>query len=679
MKPRFRLLKRPSTAVIALIVVITTILVMLPDAGTRFQPMPAGRAAALPFRSEDLNTPLMWANLCGAGAPGEVPFTFAATGDTFPHETIQAAAEAQGYDHLFEPVRPFLQAADLAYTNFDGAMLAGSPYTGYPTFNYNPELAAALSHAGIGVVSTANNHILDRGPEGIDATLEVLQSAGIQHHGAVPTSASDQPRPPYLPIILSSQGVSITIGFLSFTWGTNGIPDPHSQVNLLWQSNEYGQQGNIRQSVLDAIAQARRETDLVVVAAHWGYEYQFSPDQSQVDGAAQMAAAGADVILGAQPHTLQPVDILDTGGRKTLVIYSLANFIADQAAFQETSFSDTSAIFYVGIIRQANGQVRVSGYRYLPTMMTDHTRPIPIPRHGYDHLHNHVRRMMRDFDGLFQVSPDPAALGEHLEVCPTLTFDGAPRSPVGGDFAQHMATLGSGTTPRPLTEAIAVFGHPLGPVAQELSGDCQHPVAVLSTERQRLELHPEQPWPYRVIGTQIGTAIYRQKYQEKEEKEEEEVPRRLDLEGDAFANPHFRQFYDTYGGTAVFGYPVSGALVETDPHTGQEQTVQYFERARFELVPGLPEGEEVPLLERVRLGLLSHEYAGIEAQCGLPPASSAYQGQEPAAGEGTGRSSSVAAGSSQSLAANGMSGWRNWVLAIGGLVLIAYVAHRSRS
>ena len=95
-------------------------------------------------RDDGLDQPLLSTNMCGAGDPDDVQFTLAATGDTFPHENIQAAAEAQGYGWLFDHVRPFLQAADLAYTNFDGAMLAGSPYTGYPAFNYNPRLAAAL-------------------------------------------------------------------------------------------------------------------------------------------------------------------------------------------------------------------------------------------------------------------------------------------------------------------------------------------------------------------------------------------------------------------------------------------------------------------------------------------------------------------------------------------------------
>jgi len=55
------------------------------------------------------------------------------------HEPIQAVGEAQGYDYLFDHIRPFFKATDLAYTHLDGAMLEGSLYIGYPAFNYNPK------------------------------------------------------------------------------------------------------------------------------------------------------------------------------------------------------------------------------------------------------------------------------------------------------------------------------------------------------------------------------------------------------------------------------------------------------------------------------------------------------------------------------------------------------------
>jgi hypothetical protein len=565
---------------------------------------PAGQAAPARQRDDRLDQPLLAANMCGAGAPGEVHFTLAATGDTFPHENIQAAGEAFGYDYLFDQVRPFLQAADLAYTNFDGAMLEGSPHTGYPAFNYSPRLATALKNAGIGLVSTANNHIMDRGPEGLDATLGVLEQNGIRQHGTVASAAAGEPRPAFLPITLSRDGASVRVAFLSFSWGTNGIPDPYSQVNLLWESNEYGQQGGTRQAVLDAIAEARSASDLVVVAAHWGYEYQFYPDASQVEGARRMAEAGADVILGAQSHTLQPVDIIDTNGRKTLVVYSLANFLASQGAFQNPYYSATSVVFYVGFARGADGQVRLTGYRYLPTVHVDgDTRPAPIPPQGYEDTIAHVRLEMRDPGGLRQLSHDPAALGGRVLVCPALELPGG--QVLAGDFAQFYASLG-GTVPRLPDEALAVLGAPLGPPAPGLAGDCT-PAVVLATERQRLELHPALDWPFRVSGTQIGASVYRRRYGDPAPQ------RRTDVAGGAIADPRFKAFFERYGGLPVFGYPIDGLLTEQDAATGQPNGVQYFERARFELVPGAP--ADAPLEQQVRLGALMREYPGAEAEC----------------------------------------------------------------
>lgn len=567
----------------------------------------AVRALPPPQRTDGLDQPLLGANMCGAGDPGDVQFTLAATGDTFPHENIQAAGEANGYDYLFDHVRPFLQAADLAYTNFDGAMLASSPYTGYPAFNYNPALAGALKRAGIGLVSTANNHILDQGAEGLDATLQVLAQAGIQQHGTVASGAADQPRPPFLLLTLTQGSTSIKLAFLSFTWGTNGMPDAHNQVNLLWQSNEYGQQGSVRQQVLDTVAQARRAADIVVVAAHWGYEYQFFPDDAQIVGAQALAAAGADIILGAQSHTLQPVDLLRHGDRTTLVIYSLANFLASQGAFQAESYSATSVIFYVGITRSADGRTRVSGYRYLPTIHVDgDTRPAPIPVTGYDDVIAHVRAEMRDPDGLRQVPPSLSQPPARMLICQPIALPDAPQLPIGGDFAQYLATLG-GTAPRDLADAQLVLGAPLGPVAPALAGDCQTTTTVLLTERQRLELHPELDWPYRVSGTQLGAAVYQQRYSGPA------PARRTNLSGGAIADARFAAFFAAYGGLPVFGYPISELLRERGAQ-GTDVAVQYFERARFELVPGA--AAAAPLTAQVRLGALGREFAGIEQLCG---------------------------------------------------------------
>ena len=536
-------------------------------------------------------------NQCGSG--GETNFTLAAVGDILLHMYIQDIAEQRGYDYLFDLVRPFLSKADLTYANFEGNANPNVPRSEFPLFNYNPALAVALKKAGVDVVSTANNHALDTGPSGVDATLDSLDRAGLLHHG---TTRRDQLHQPYQVLTFNKNGQSVRAAFLSYTFSTNGIPDPYGQVNMLWDG-----QGRLAGSVREAIAQAKRETDLVIVAAHWGVEYQFGATDQQRQGAQDLADAGADIILGDHPHTIEPVTWLNTNGHKALVIYSLGNFVAAQQAYQEQSFTQTSLIYYVGFSRAKDGKVTLTGYRYLPIYIENDLRPAPIQPGTYGAAYQHVLAQMRDLDMAHVVSPDPAAIGAGgIEVCQSETYKETGQA-IGGDFYDYFYTLGSGAGRVPGGQAVAIVGYPTRPLVYELSGDCQRTVAVLYTERQRLELQPEADWPYRVVGTQLGTEVYRQKYQPAA------IERRLNLDGDAIANDRFRDFFRRYGGLTVFGYPISPALTETDETTSKAKIVQYFERARFEVRP--EEAENPNLLYKVQLGLLGREYAGIATQC----------------------------------------------------------------
>ena len=81
---------------------------------------------------------------------------------------------------------------------------------------------------------------------------------------------------------------------------------------------------------LAAVREARSQADLVVVSVHWGNEYQRQPTQRQREIAKRLVEAGCDLILGHHPHVLQPAEIVEAGGRKALVAYSLGNFISNQ-------------------------------------------------------------------------------------------------------------------------------------------------------------------------------------------------------------------------------------------------------------------------------------------------------------------------------------------------------------
>ncbi len=570
------------------------------------KPLLPAKLAQLRPNGTDLTGPLPAFNSCGVGsAAGDTNFTIAAVGDLLLHYNIIDTANRQGYDYLFDKVRPFLQAADLTYANFEGTSNPNAAYSGtFPLFNYDPKLANAVSNAGIDIVSNANNHAMDTGPSGVDATIASLDAANLLHHG---TTARNTTRQIYQPFELKKNGTTIKGSFLSYTFSTNGIPDPFNQVNLLWDNN-----GRVRQEVKDEIARARSETELVIVALHWGNEYQFMPHPQQIQGAKELTAAGADIILGDHPHTMQPVDFIESNGRQAMLIYSLGNFIAAQNAYQAQSFTQTSLIFYLGVTKQADGKIALNGYRYLPVFIENDTRPAPILPGTYDVAYRHILEQMRDLKASRAVSPVAPAPNTTIAVCPEYTFAEKPGLAIPGDFAQYFATLGTGDTPYELPQSIALVGFPTSGVVDELTGNCSRTTKVLYTERARLELQPDALWPYRVVGTQLGAEVYFKKYKPAYDSPKA-IPRREDLRGNAIANQRFKNFFNTFGGLTQFGYPISDELTETDAATGKTKVVQYFERARFEYLKDEPENPNP--LYKVQLGLLAQEYGGIQEQC----------------------------------------------------------------
>ena len=114
-------------------------------------------------------------------------FTILAVGDLMAHTPqLSSAKTGDGYDFepCFAPVAPRITAADLAIGNLE-TTLSGPDrgYTGYPMFNTPDAFAEALVQAGFDVLTTANNHTLDRGPTGVARTLDVLDTLGAQHTG----------------------------------------------------------------------------------------------------------------------------------------------------------------------------------------------------------------------------------------------------------------------------------------------------------------------------------------------------------------------------------------------------------------------------------------------------------------------------------------------------------------
>jgi poly-gamma-glutamate synthesis protein (capsule biosynthesis protein) len=233
---------------------------------------------------------------------------------TFRH--LGSIFRAPDTDRFGRPAPP-----TVAIANLETTLRAAPPYTGYPSFAAPAALATAMRRAGIEIVTTANNHICDKGAAGIRATLALLDSAGIRHTGAFLDSADYRARNP---LRFTAGGVRCAL--LAYTYGTNGLPVPRGMiVNLIDTA-----------AIARDLAAARAvPTDVVIVACHWGEEYRITPSPLQRSLAAWIRARGADIIIGHHPHVVQPAEVyLDADSTAVVgaTYYSLGNFVSNQRA-----------------------------------------------------------------------------------------------------------------------------------------------------------------------------------------------------------------------------------------------------------------------------------------------------------------------------------------------------------
>lgn len=247
----------------------------------------------------------------------EEPVLLSAVGDIMIQNSLRAFAERNGgYDVLFRYVAPALQRSDLVFGNLESpvAPRTGKPRVGY-RFNLDSDVLEPLRKAGFDVLSFANNHSHDQGVNGVKETLENFSAAGMSLVG-VRTEPETAPR-----LDLTVKGVRIT--FLAYTMLTNREVDKHKFPQVALWDNTLS---------LSEIAKARTETDFLVVSVHWGEEYAVKPSARQERAAAAICEAGADLILGHHPHTLQPIRSLSTkDGRFCIVAYSLGNFVSNMS------------------------------------------------------------------------------------------------------------------------------------------------------------------------------------------------------------------------------------------------------------------------------------------------------------------------------------------------------------
>ena len=292
--------------------------------------------------------------------------TIVAVGDIFFGGGVTELTTVKGRNYCFDAIAPAIQASDIAIGNLESPVCQTeikAEYLAPP-----PNLLDGLKSAGFDAVSLANNHTLDFGKAGLEQTITALKERDIGYAGAGLDLLSAKQ-----PLTISGNPNFVLLSYYGKKMGTS---DRQGYTN-----------GAQLERILEDIKQARKNA-VVIVAMHWGSYCRKLPQKYQVDFARQMIDAGAKLVLGSGPHTLQPVELYHDG----IIAYSLGNFVFDSQLFDPPR-PETRASMMLRITLIGNELFEVA---IEPVYLNDEHCPELIDRHSNPQLFDDISALLVD-------------------------------------------------------------------------------------------------------------------------------------------------------------------------------------------------------------------------------------------------------------------------------------------
>lgn len=335
----------------------------------------------------------------------------------FEWQLERAYDEASGhfdFSKSFSYISKYMENSDLVIGNLE-TTFAGKDKGKYTNFygyganisdmNFNTpdEAAAAIADAGFDMVSTANEHALDSGTDGLVRTIETASAAGLTVVGTKKT-ASDKNY-----VIVKKNGLNIGVGAY-----TAKAPAADENSDGLIHDISDASEAKLAAMCEDIAAMRRDGAEAVVVMMHFGEDYAQVQNEQQINVAHKLIEAGADVVFGSHPHTLQPLEIYpvteeDQTVRNGVIIYSMGNFLSSQQYKGGTGHRDIGALFDV-VFGKIGDKVRIKEIHVTPTYtnwMEDTITVIPVCE---------AKDMPEHFDGIL----DKRAASRIKAACETV-------------------------------------------------------------------------------------------------------------------------------------------------------------------------------------------------------------------------------------------------------------------
>ncbi len=293
-----------------------------------------------------------------AEVPEDIRVSFLAVGDNLIHGAIFAdpyhvKGQEMDFHSVYEPIKPYLEGIDVKNINQE-TVLGGTELglSHYPQFNGPQEIGMAVVDTGFNWISQASNHAMDAGEQAILNQLALWD----RYEHVIATGMNRNQKEAQKQRILTVNG--LRIGLLNYTYGLNGLIMPEGKEYLVNLIDE--------DAIKADIAALKQNCDVMIASMHWGVEYAYEPNEEQQQLAQLLSDEGVAVIIGAHPHVLEPAAFINAkDGRKTLVYYSLGNFLSAQ----DSGDTMLGGMAQFEIVKDGKtGEIRIEQAKLYPTI-----------------------------------------------------------------------------------------------------------------------------------------------------------------------------------------------------------------------------------------------------------------------------------------------------------------------